>query len=189
MARALAPLPLLAAAVGCGTGSRTQPVPTPEQIVVAAYRGSVTSPAGTRVPFRAWVWAERPDRMHVEILPPIGGPEWIVDAGSGRIAVTEVGAGVCFAGAETPGALARWLGIPTDVPGLVSSLVDEEGAFPADVELRGDTLGELRMERTGFRIAPRSAVGRGEPPPKIRVAPLEELAGRAFAAGEDEEKR
>lgn len=188
-ARALSLLPVLAAVLGCGAGSRTQPVPTPEQVVVAAYRGSVTSPGGKRVPFRAWVWAERPDRMHVEILPPLGGPEWIVDAGSGRLAVTEVGAGACFAGEETPGALSRWLGVPIDVPGLVASLVDADGSFPEVYELRGDALGELRMERTGFRLAPRGALGRGEPPPEIHVAPLEELVDRAFAPGEDEAGR
>ncbi len=188
-ARALSLLLLLAAALGCGAGSRTQPTPTPEQVVVAAYRGSVASPGGKRVPFRAWVWAERPDRMHVEILPPLGGPEWIVDAGSGRLAVTEVDAGTCFAGEETPGALARWLGVPTDVPGLVASLVDADGAFPEIFELRGDALGELRMERTGFRLAPRGALGRGEPPPEIRVVPLEGLVDRAFAPENEEEGR
>lgn len=186
---ALSLLPLLVAVAGCGAGSKARPTPTPEQVVVAVYRGSVTPPAGKRVPFRAWVWAERPDRLHVEILPPLGGPEWIVDAGSGRLAVTEVGAGACFAGEETPGALARWLGVSTDVPALVASLVDEDGGFPEVWEIRGDALGELRMERTGFRLAPRGSLGRGSPPPEVRVAPLENLGERAFSAGAPQEER
>lgn len=186
--RALPLLPVLVAVVGCGSGAKTRPTTSPDQVVVAVYRGSVTPPGGKRLPFRASVWAERPDRMHVEILPPLGGPEWIVDAGSGRLAVTEVGAGACFAGKETPGALARWLGISTDVPGLVDALVDAHGGFPERVELRGDALGVLQMERTGFRVAPRGSLGSGFPSPGIRVVPLAELVDRAFAAAEPEEK-
>lgn len=98
-----------------------------------------------------------------------------------------MGPGACFAGAEAPGALARWLGVSIDVAGLVADLVDEDGGFPEVFELEGDALGALRMERTGFRLAPRGSLGRGEPPPEVRVAPLEDLSGRAFAGGEPDE--
>lgn len=173
------------ALAGCAGGSRFRPRAAPDEVVFGVYRGQVTPPEGRRIPFRAWVWAGAPDRLHVEILPPVGGPAWIVDAGGGLLAVTDVASATCWIGTETPGSMERWLGVATDVPGLVSSLLDDGDALPATVELVGDRLGRLRMERTGFRVAPRGSLGTATPPPGVDTRPLAEIEGSAFPSAEE----
>ena len=171
---------------GCAGGSRTRPRVAPDEVVFGVYRGQVWPPEGGRVPFRAWIWADAPDRLHVEILPPVGGPSWIVDAGSGRLAVTDVEAATCWIGSETPGSIERWLGIATDVRGLISALLEDDGALPPAVELTGDALGRLRMERSGYRVAPRGSLGTATAPPGVDARPLDEIEGRAFPEPADE---
>ena len=36
--------------------------------------------------FRAWVHARPPDRLHLEVIAPVGGTVFVLDAGNGSVA-------------------------------------------------------------------------------------------------------
>jgi hypothetical protein len=187
----------------CATGNKNIPQTSPDEVVFGTYRGRSTDADGGRVSFRVWLWAEQPGRLHAEIFPPVGGPSWILDAGKGRMSVTDLRRGVSWEGQEEPGLLLRWLGITLDVSGLVNAILGNGGHVPSAVrsrepdgipglplriELATNDFGTLVLERTGFQVAPRGRLGTGMSPNTVDVRPIAELDENALRSAEESGK-
>jgi len=188
--------------VGCAGGGLHRFSGPGSRAVVGEYRGRVERADGQSRPCHALLFAHGPDRFHAELLGPFGGPQWIVDGGAGRMAVTAVGDGVAYAGAASPDLVAGVLGLPISAEQLVHGLLESSvagegwslargpgrpGALPQALELRSDEgVVRLRLRRWRALRGDGSRLGTGEPPPGIPVRPLEELAsgdGSALFSG------
>jgi hypothetical protein len=154
------------------------------------YRGSLRDPSGRNTRFRVLLFADRPDRLHAEVLGPGGSPALILDGGEGRISVTVVGENVCYSGPSGAEAMESVLGIRTSVDALVGAFLAgevREGApafmrdpetaegLPRTFEIRSGTR-VLRLERASTRaLRPSESLGTGNPTPGMTVRPLAEL--------------
>jgi hypothetical protein len=161
--------------------------------VVGDYRGHVVETGGSSRPCRVLLFAAAPDRIHAELLGPLGGPRWIVDGGAGRMAVTAVDAGLAYVGAATPEIVARVLGLPLSTEQLVAGLLErgiagegwslvresgDTGTLPDRLELSWPG-GVVRLELTARRVVEVGAtIGSGEPSPGLPRRSLEELAAQ-----------
>jgi hypothetical protein len=180
---------LVLAAVGCAP--RRPIVLDPQAPAIGVYRARLERTGERPRRFRLLLWAARPDRLHAEILSPLGTTELILDAGAGRLAVTVVDEAVAYEGPASADALERTVGIGVEGTALVAALLD--GAPPGGgvtVDRRGGAPGRLPA-RASFvtaterlfldlerRVAPSSAaseLGTGEPPPGVDRQPLERL--------------
>lgn len=187
---ALAVVPLLS---GCPRRRPPQTVPAGDGDV-ALYRASSVDADGRARRFRLWLWAERPDRLHAEVLTPVGGTALVVDAGGGRLSVADVAERAAFVGAADGDGLARLLGVEVTVTSLVGALLDGRepgggvllerapagaGVLPERLALRHDGRSlELELRRR-VALAPDADVpGSGEPPAGFELAPLEGLGAR-----------
>jgi len=141
--------------------------------------------------FRLLLYAELPDRLHGEVVSPLGRTELIADGGGGRIYVQFVRDRVAFAGVADAEVIHDLLGIRLSLEELVRGLLMGELAG-AEIELRREpAAGGALPERLEIQAPPRSVVmqlkrrqalavdprslGTGEPPPGIEVRPLERL--------------
>ena len=179
------------AATACGGAHRTSGIPEGDGPLVATYRAEFALEGEPVRRAKLLVWAEAPDRLHAELLPPIGGSAVTVDAGGGRAVVVDVEAGAAYVGGAGPEALAPLTGIPIGVADAVAALlegvapagasVDREGEQPGFLPMRfalalgGSRIGltRLRWERTSRDPA---TLGTGEPPAGFAVRPLEAWA-------------
>ncbi len=170
-------------------------------MLVGTYKGSVGAEDGRTRRFRLLLWAALPDRMHAEFLPPVGGPEVIVDGGGGRLAVTLVRERTAYVGPASRAAIEAVAGVPVPLEDLVRWIIVAPDPVPADVqvmrqpehvaglpqalEIRSGGR-RLRIERrrleTRGEIA--AGTGTGTAPPGVLERPLEELP-RAVAAGSE----
>lgn len=114
----------LAAAAGCGRAPppdlSRDPAALLDQVRAAqervtscrgAARVSVSSP-GLSGSLDAWLAAERPGRVRIELFDFFGNPAAVLVAGGGRFALYDPRAGVVYRGADTPANLSRLLPIP-----------------------------------------------------------------------------
>ncbi len=114
---ALALLPLSACAVARTDGTtRSKPR-------IEMYAGSYTDETGRSGRFRLLLHAALPDRLHAEILPVLGGPVVIVDAGAGVASVSLVAERIAYLG-STSEDLSGAVGIPLSVEALVDLLLE-----------------------------------------------------------------
>lgn len=137
------------------------------------------------------LFAELPDRLHAQVLGPMGGPRLIVDAGRGRAAVVLVGERTAYRGAMPPDGSLAFLGLDVRLEDLLGALllgradgaappfrrVPESGpGLPEQFRIETPT-GSLDLTRLRFvRGDPDSSVATGAVPQGFRVLPLEELA-------------
>jgi len=171
---------------------------------VGLYKGRIEQAGGRVRKFRLLLYAASPDRLHGEVLSPLGRTHLVLDAGEGRLAVTFARDGESFVGQADPEILARILGVPLELEALVGAVLT--GAHgPSEVRV-ARTGGELpglpeTLELTGERAtlflelrrlrplgADPSTLGTGQPPEGTRVRPIEELEGqgeRLEAVGDD----
>lgn len=198
IARRLVALPLVPLILGglllsgcAGRTAHTDAVPEPP-FWSAIYKGRFTSPDGEKVRFRAWIWAEPPDRLHVELFGPMGGTRLAVDGGGGRLAVALVQDKVAFAGEAGGRELSPLFGVSMTLTEMVSALTgggrpagltvwrrdaDAGGGLPLRLQVGSDR-GLLELTRMQVRPVPASAshsLGTGEPPASLPVRPLAEL--------------
>jgi hypothetical protein len=168
---------------------------------VALYQGRVKLRDGGSRGFRLLLFAAAPDRLHAEVLGPMGAPHLIVDGGGGRVAVAFPGEGVAYVGEAEPDVLGRVLGVPLSLDRFVGFL--REGA-PVGGTL-GGTLGgtmdgltlerepegpglprrlrvetgaaSLSLRRREWRPSPPDprALGTGTAPAGLTVEPLREM--------------
>ena len=74
---------------------------------VGLYRARLEHPDGSSDRFKLLLHAALPDRLHGEVLAPVGGTVLIFDGGGGRMAVTFVRDRVSFVGPASPANLEK----------------------------------------------------------------------------------
>jgi len=111
-------------------------------------RVAVESP-GRSGSFEAWLAAEKPGRIRIEVLDFFGNPAAVLVARDGRFSLYDARNAVFYRGEATPENLARLLPLPLPAPDLATLLCGSapilEGR-PAAVEPDGET---LRLELEG----------------------------------------
>jgi len=163
----------------------------PDGAVVGHYRGRVETDEGETRKFRVVLFAELPDRIHAEVIGPLGSTQLILDGGDGALAVTAVRRGLAWVGPSRPEALAAIVGVPLSLEQLVRALLIGEivcddcrvlrtgrslGTLPEQFEVRlAGNLLSLELKR--LRALERGAdeLGRGRPPDGVSVHPLAEI--------------
>jgi len=184
-------LTLVALALGLSCAGRRRPPPNaPPGATMGVYRAATESADGERRTFRLLLFAEPPDRLHGEILSPVGTTEVIVDGGGGRLAVTLPADRVVYAGRADRRTMAKLIGVGLSLPELVAALW--EGELEGDWTLEREPVGrpglpdrlELQGEGHVFqlwlkRIQPLRTrtpeLGTGVPPEGMESRPLEQL--------------
>jgi len=178
----------LLVATGCAPTHRTSRIPAGPGPLVAVYKAAIDDGSGVVRRARLSVWAERPDRLHAELMGPMGGVAFVLDSGAGQTCVVDVAAATAYAGEDGVGALGALVGVRVSVADAVAALLSgaspsglrvtrdgsPEGALPAAIRLadggRSIALTRLRFERGSGDAR---ALGTGVPPPKLAVRPLE----------------
>ena len=158
---------------------------------MGVYRSRIEAASGETSRFRMLLYAELPDRVHAEILSPVGTTEVILDGGGGRIAVTLPRERAAYVGAGDTTALEQVLGLSLTLEQLVQTLLGAASSVeglsftrdpPAtpglprsfEIESAGHRL-RMRLERTAPLRVSTAAVGNGEPPEGVEQRPLEAL--------------
>ena len=176
----------LAAAVACAHSPSS--VPSGTGPIIGAYRARLVDAEGRTHTLRLLLWAHEPDRLHAEVLGPVGGVRLTFDAGPGAASVVDHQAAVAYAGDPSPDDVRRIVGVPLAVPALVQALlsgaspeglrVDRTGALglPERFSVEGAE-GALRLElqRLTRGSASEAALGTGSPPRGMTLRPLSEL--------------
>ncbi len=173
---------------------------------VGIYRGTISDEAAGRSrKFRLLLYAELPDRIHGEVLSPLGRTELIIDGGSGRMAVSVVRERVAFVGRPEPRTLDELVGAPILLEDLVRSLLTDPAAdVPAATAyrtLRAEAEGpglpglfevgsggrglRLELRRRDRKPRPPGGLGTGAPPAGFEQRPLAELAWDWFDDGSE----
>lgn len=177
--------------VSCVDSGRVTGVPAGPGPVIAVYKASLDESQGAKRGVKLAVWIERPDRLHAELIAPVGGVSYILDAGGGNVCVVDVDAATAYVGEDGPDAIAALTGVRVTIADAVAALLD--GASPAGliVTRLGGADGGLperfRIEDGGRFLAlervrverGRTAtqdLGTGRPPRTLRVRPLADLA-------------
>lgn len=178
---------------GCGgkRGAKSVSGYDPEASI-GVYRARIEAADGTSRRFRMRLFVARPDRLHAEMSGAVGGPRLILDAGSGRLALTVVEDRTTYVGGTGREDVRRALGIDTSVAGFIEALLDgaapeggvtfsrsgdEPGALPERFEVAIED-GALRMERKRIQPLPdgaADALGAGQVPPGTEIRPLAEI--------------
>jgi len=180
------------AAIACAQPRRDGGVPVGSGPLVVVYKASIDDGHGVLRGAKLALWAERPDRLHAELIAPVGGVTFILDAGGGNVCIVDVTAATAYLGEDGPGAIAAIAGVRVSVADAVAALLDgvspaglalsrvggADGALPEKLRIddgaRSLAIVRVRVERG--RTDPR-ALGTGVPPDKLRVRPLSNLAG------------
>lgn len=161
---------------------------------VGVYRARLAEGAPRARRFKLLLFVAPPDRLHGEILTPVGATATILDGGGGRLAVTFVRDRVSYVGEADPEIIERVLGVRASLDQLVAGLLTGEqppdgwtvqrsagglGGLPERVEFRSAET-SLTLDRTALRslARPVAALGTGEPPPHTERRPLGEIVTR-----------
>lgn len=182
------------AALACVETHRDHGVPTGSGPLIVVYKAAIDEGQGARRGAKIALWAERPDRLHAELIAPIGGVTYILDAGGGNVCVVDVGTATAYVGEDGPGAIAALTGVRVSVADAVAALLDgvspagvavtrvggADGALPEKLRIedgaRSLAIERVRIERG--RTDP-DALGTGLPPDRLRLRPLMNLAADA----------
>jgi hypothetical protein len=122
---------------------------------------------GTRGSLPAWVAAERPDLLHVEVLDFFGSPVAVLVAAGGRLAIYDARSRTFLRGAATAANVARLVPLPLSPERLVAILCGApllEGEPVQAGPGRGYATLELRdgPRTTDLRVGPRASILRAE---------------------------
>jgi hypothetical protein len=192
------------AAVACARAHRDNGVPAGIGPLVVVYKVAIDDGSGAVRGARLSVWAEAPDRLHAELIAPIGGVKFILDAGGGNACIVDVAAATAYVGADGPGAIEALVGVRVSVADAVAALLHgaspdglavtriggADGDLPHSIRIadgaRSIVLARVRVERG--KTDPRS-LGTGIPPKQLPLRPIEslarEVAGEPAPAGGD----
>jgi hypothetical protein len=186
---------ILLGAAACGQTHGPHGVPAGEGPLVGVYRADVRDGVAAPRHVKLLLWAEAPDRLHAELLGPVGGVRYTLDAGGGRAYVVDAEERIAFAGASGPEAVRALTGLPVTIEEAVAALLDGAGSSDLRVAARDGERGRLpehltiesgarvlelrlvRLERGSAAVA----LGRGEPPAGMTTRPLSELAETGVA--------
>ena len=195
MRRALAAA-VAAVGIGCAARHGTTTVPAGTGELVVTYRVVLEDGAGAARHIRLLVWVARPDRLHAEIVLPVGGVRFTLDAGGGRACVVDTADGVAYAGPDGADAVYAVTGVRITVPDAVAALLDgtappgwtadrdpeAQGELPRRLHLAsGSRSVTLTLEKIS-RSAAAGSLGTGRPPAGRPVRSLEDLARDAREA-------
>ena len=181
-------LALLAGAPGCAARKTVEQAGEGPDFGV--YRATLARPSDERH-FRLLLFAALPDRLHAEVLPPVGSPSLVLDAGEGRISVLSSRDHVAYVGDAKGDALRKAIGVDTTVGALVRAIVSGEvedagvaierdppqgPGLPRRLLLHGDA-GSLELTLVKIRKSrgDDAGIGRGAPPAGVTTRPLEDL--------------
>lgn len=172
-------------------GKRERRIGVPPGPSIGVYKARVLEPDRRTRRFRLLLFAELPDRIHGEIVSPVGTTLMILDGGRGRLAVSLVRRRLAFVGPARPESLERVLGLRLSLEDLVGGLLtgrvsdlDYEvkrtelrpGGLPRMLEIssgaRTLSLELRRLEPLGRRA---ELLGTGEPPERMERRPLDDL--------------
>lgn len=113
----------IVACAGCAGARRPVDGAGAAGVVVGIYRAELEQADRRPRRFRLMLFAELPDRVHAEVISPVGTTELVLDGGGGRIAVAIVRDKVAFVGAEDPSAIASILGVGIRLEELVRAIL------------------------------------------------------------------
>lgn len=152
------------------------------------YRARLEDAGGRSERFRLLLFAAAPDRIHGEVLSPMGTTALIFDGGGGRIAITLVRDRIAYAGTAGPEVFEKLIGVPVRLEDLVESLLTGGGGGaqrvvrePAEreglpelyeISAGGRSL-ELQLKRLRSLDRWSGGLGTGEPPGELEPLPLE----------------
>ena len=146
----------------------------------------------TAVAVREFIAAEKPDRLHVEVLDFFGNVGAVLAASGGRFQLYDAKERVFYRGEATPENLARLVPLPLPAEDLVTILCGSAPLLerPVDVEARGGVL-VLSLEEDGrtqeVRVGEKAAVERASvvsvPPHGARAYSLDFDAFRPLTGG------
>jgi len=155
------------------------------------YHARVEWPSEPARRFRLLLWAEEPDRIHGEILSPLGTTELILDGGAGRLAVTIPRDRVAYVGDADASSLGTVLGLDLTLEQLVGVLLGSDAELtghPCVREPRGapGLPRRLDIDEDGHRLSLKlkrleplrvstEFLGTGEAPAGVEVRPLDAL--------------
>ena len=179
------------ATVACARDHRGDGVPAGVGPLVAVYKIAIDDGSGVARRARLSLWAEAPDRLHAELIAPVGGVLFVLDAGGGNACVVDVAAATAYVGTGGPGAIEALVGVSLSVSDAVAALLHgasprglavtrgggADGTLPETIRIvdgaRSIALSRVRFERG--RTDPRT-LGTGTPPTQLPVRPIESLA-------------
>lgn len=193
--RRILPALLVASALACSRNHIPAGIPPGSGPLVVVYKAEVGDGLAAARGAKLVVWAAEPDRLHAEIVAPVGGVTFTLDAGGGRVCLVDVARGIAYAGDDGKGALTALVGVPVSVGDAVAALLHgvapaglsvsrdggDDGALPSDFRISDGNrfllLARVRIDRAR---ADAGALGTGIPPSRLPVHPLESLDdGRA----------
>jgi hypothetical protein len=144
--------------------------------------------------FRVLLHAALPDRIHAELLPPVGSAFLIIDGGGGRLSIASPRERIAYVGEPGADTLEGVLGVPVTLEGLVRALLLGEGigadvtverspesgpGLPRRIELRsGSRRFGIELKEIKERGSRDERIGTGAPPPGVLTRPLEELGAQ-----------
>jgi hypothetical protein len=181
---------LLCCVTACGPkrAPRTEPTYGAE---VGVYKARLEPTEGKIRRFRLMLFATLPDRIHGEVVSPLGSTVLIFDGGGGQLSVTFVRDRIAFVGPADGAALEAVLGLDLPLEELVRALLVGELAstrhritrtasrdpgLPDSLEIAdGRQLLQLRLKKRQPLRTSDAELGRGEPPPGMERRPLSEL--------------
>jgi len=159
---------------------------------MGVYRARLTDESGGNKKFKLLIFAELPDRLHGEIISPIGSTVAIFDGGAGMLSVALLRERLAFVGSAGPTAMERVCGLPISLEDLVRGLLEEDlretdylvmrtpsedGGLPADLTITaGGQALYLALKRKQQVRGPTTSLGTGQPPAGLDIHPLEELS-------------
>ncbi len=177
--------------VSCTAGRQARIESRPGEASVGVYRARIVDADNHARRFRLLLYAQLPDRLHGEIVSPVGTSVLIVDGGGGRLAVSLVREGVSFVGPTSEGDLESLFGIRVSLRDLVGALLTGESTgagyavvreasrpvgLPTLFEIRqGGHVLSLRLKRFKRGPAEVGGLGTGQPPEGMALRPLEDL--------------
>jgi hypothetical protein len=173
----------------CGAGKKASQIPEGDGPLVAVYRAELSRSGEPSRKARLLVWAEAPDKLHAELLPPVGGSPLTLDAGEGRAVLLDTSERTAYVGDAGPDAIASLTGVRIGVPEAVAALlsgVEPEGArVERDASASGTLPDLFSVELSGAKLAltrirwergsKTGGLGTGTPPEGWPVRPLGEL--------------
>jgi hypothetical protein len=181
---------------GCATRAPVLKGVPAFELPVAVYRAKLHDPVDGGRRFRLWLYASLPDRLHGEILSPVGTTEVIVDAGAGRMAVAFVRDRVAFVGGADPDVLEGLLGVRVGLEELVRALLiagegprgyrverapGAAGGLPERIRFESDgRVLELELKRRQALPDKAPELGLGVAPAGMTEHPLEQLDAAAL---------
>lgn len=192
------------AALACVPTPMPRGVPAGTGPLIVVYKAAIDEGHGARRGAKLALWAKAPDRLHAELIAPVGGVIYTLDAGGGNVCIVDVRAATAYVGEDGPGAITALTGVRVSVADAIAALLfgvsaegvtvtrvgAADGSLPDTLRIE-DGVRSLGIERVRVergRIDP-DALGTGLPPDRLRLRPLgtlgaEEERSRPSPGGE-----